>query len=172
MISSNFFLSLINCQPYLLYFLLIYAKTIYVRNVYKYYKKGIVMSNKKNAEVLASIWDRTGDKSFVCPQCGSSLTMIQIEPVEDTENAYTPYKTIIECDSCSFKLETVSFTILGSVKDFDAEYVEIGSWGPSGSRILSRYEHILDYNLLKDLKKSAELVEFLVVNNQVVQVVG
>jgi hypothetical protein len=98
--------------------------------------------------------------------------MIQIEPISDTENPYVPYKTVIECVSCSFKLTTESFTILGSVKDFDSHHIEIASWSPSGSRVLSKYEHILSYNLLKELKKSAELVEFLIVNKQVVQVIG
>jgi hypothetical protein len=98
--------------------------------------------------------------------------MVQVEPIYDAENAYTPYRTVIECDSCDFKLETESFTVLGSVKDFDAEYVEIGSWSPSGSRVLSKHKHLLSYDLLRDLKKSGELVEFLIVNNQVIQVIG
>ena len=130
------------------------------------------MSYKKNMKILADIWNKTGDRSFTCPQCDGFLTMVQIEPIDDTENAYTPYKTVIECSSCSFKLVTESFVILGSVKDFDAKHVEIGAWSPSGSRVLSRYEHFLDYDLLKKLKKSGELVEFLVVNKQVVQIIG
>ena len=129
------------------------------------------MSFKKNMDVLKDIWDKTGG-SMICPQCKGTLTMIQIEPILDTENPYVPYKTVIECSSCSFKLTTESFTILGSVKEFDSHNVEIASWSPSGSRVLSKYEHILNYNLLKELKKSAELVEFLVVNKQVVQVIG
>ena len=129
------------------------------------------MSYKKDLKVLKDIWDKTGG-SMVCPQCKGSLTMIQIEQMYDTEDAYTPYKTVIECTSCSFKLITESFTILGSVKDFDSSHVDIGSWSPSGSRVLSRYEHILSYDLLKELKESGELVEFLIVNKQVVQVIG
>ena len=129
------------------------------------------MSFKKNMAVLKDIWDKTGG-SMICPQCKRTLTMIQIEPISDTENPYVPYKTVIECVSCSFKLTTESFTILGSVKDFDSHHIEIASWSPSGSRVLSKYEHILSYNLLKELKKSAELVEFLIVNKQVVQVIG
>ena len=130
------------------------------------------MEYKKNMKILSEIWDKTGNKTFICPQCGSSLTMVQVEPLYDAENAYTPYRTVIECDKCEFKLETESFTVLGSVKDFDAEYVEIGSWSPSGSRVLSKYKHLLSYDLLGNLKKSGELVEFLIVNNQVVQVIG
>ena len=54
----------------------------------------------------------------------------------------------------------------GGVKDFDKEYVEIGSWGPSGSRVLSRFKHSISTNLLTELKKTQELVEFLVVNEK------
>ncbi len=128
--------------------------------------------NKKDMEILANIWDKTDNKSMMCPQCREKLVLIQVEPISDVENAYVPYKTVIECTSCSFKMETESFTILGSVKDFDATNMGIGSWSPSGSRVLSRYEHILDYDLLKELKNSGELVEFLVVNKQVIQVIG
>ena len=67
---------------------------------------------------------------------------------------------------------TESFTILGSVKDFDADHVEIGSWSPSGSRVLSKYKHLLNFDLLKKLKKSTELVEFLIVDKQAIQVIG
>ena len=74
------------------------------------------------------------------------------------------------------KMEVISLkqlnTILGSVKDFDLKEVEIGSWSPTGSRVLSRYEHVLDYDLLKKLKDTGELTEFLVVNKQVVHVIG
>jgi len=107
------------------------------------------MSFKKNMDVLKDIWDKTGG-SMICPQCKGTLTMVQIEPISDTENPYIPYKTVIECASCP----------------------EIASWSPSGSRVLSKYEHILNYNLLQELKKSGELVEFLIVNKQVVQVIG
>lgn len=128
--------------------------------------------NKKDAEILADIWGRRGGKSLVCPKCGGNLVLIQIEPIEDAENAFTPYDTIIECNSCSFNIRAESYTILGSIKDFDAGHVEIGSWSPSGSRVLSKYEHILDYNILKKLKESEELVEFLIVDKQVIQVIG
>ncbi|RLF27892.1 MAG: hypothetical protein DRN05_05000 [Thermoplasmata archaeon] len=117
------------------------------------------------------MWKKTGEP-MICPQCGGSMTIVQIEPVQDIENAYVPYRTVVECNSCSFKVEAESFTILGSIKDFDAEHVEIGSWSPSGSRVLSKYKHILSYDLLKELKKTGELVEFLIVDKQVVQVIG
>ena len=122
--------------------------------------------NKKNMKVLAEIWDKDADKTMKCPECGSKMILVQVEPIHDVENAYVPYDTIIECTSCPFNIRAESFTILGSVKDFNASSVEIGSWSPSGSRVLSKYEHILDYNLLKKLKESGELVEFLVVKNK------
>ena len=130
------------------------------------------MSYKKNLKILEGIWRKNRGEAMTCPQCQGSLMMVQIEQIYDTENPYVPYKTVIECTSCSFKLITESFTILGGVKNFDLHYVEIGSWSPSGSRVLSRYEHILSYDLLRELAKNGELVEFLVVNNQVVQVIG
>jgi len=128
--------------------------------------------NKKDISIVAGLWDKTGKRAMVCPQCGNKMIMVQLEPIYDAENAYVPYDTIIECTKCKFKIRTESFTILGSVKDFDVKNVEIGSWSPSGSRVLSKYEHILDYDVLKKLKESGELVEFLIVNNQVVQVIG
>jgi hypothetical protein len=130
------------------------------------------MNYKKNMNVLNSIWKEREGSHLICPQCKGTLTMIQMDPIYDTENPYTSYKTIIECSSCSFTLETESFTILGSVKDFDAESVELGSWSPSGVRVLSRYKYMVSTDLLQKLKKSGELVEFLIVNNQVVQVIG
>lgn len=128
--------------------------------------------NKKSMEFLAKIWDRNSNKVLVCPQCKSKMIVVQLEPIQDIENAYVPYDTIIECTNCDFKIRAESFSILGSVKNFDLKYIEIASWSPSGSRVISRYEHILDYELLKMLKESAELKEFLIVNKQVIQVIG
>jgi len=132
----------------------------------------ITKYSKKDMELLAGIWDRTGEKTLLCPECENKMIIVQLEPIQDAEHAYIPYDTIIECTSCDFKIRAESFTILGSVKDFDLKNVEIASWSPSGSRVISRYEHILDYDLLKKLKESAELKEFLIVNKQVIQVIG
>jgi hypothetical protein len=129
------------------------------------------MSYKKTS-VAEDIWGQTTQRSMTCPQCKGFLYVVQVDPINDTDNAYTPYRTVVECSSCSFRMVTESFTILGGVKDFDNEYVEIGSWGPSGSRVLSRFKHSISSNLLNELKKSQELVEFLVVNEHVVQVIG
>jgi len=100
------------------------------------------------------------------------MIIVQVDPIYDTDNAYIPYDTIIECTSCSCEIRAESFTLLGGVKDFNLNHVEIGSWSPSGSRVLSDYEHVLDYDLLKDLKESEELVEFLVVNEHIIEVIG
>ena len=128
--------------------------------------------NKKDLEILAIIWGKNDEEQLLCPQCKHKMVIIQLEPKLDAENAYFPYDTIIECTNCDFKIKAESFTILGSVKDFDLEFIEIASWSPSGSRVISRYEHVLDYDLLKKLKESTELVEFLIVNDRAVQVIG
>ena len=128
--------------------------------------------NKKDMEILAGIWSRGGEEVLVCPQCKGRMVIVQVEPILDAENAYVPYDTIIECTRCDFKIRAESFTILGSVKDFDLEFVEIASWSPSGSRVISRYEHALDCESLKKLKETTELKEFLIVNNQVIQIIG
>jgi len=128
--------------------------------------------NKKNMDVIANLWDRTGENSMVCPKCGSKMIMIQLDPIQDYQNPYVAYNSIIECTKCEYEIRTESFTILGSVKSFDLKEIEIASWSPSGSRVISCYEHILDYGLLKKLKDSEELKEFLVVNKQVIQIIG
>lgn len=123
-------------------------------------------------KILESIWSQSASKNMVCPQCHAPLAMVQIEPITDKDSPYTPYKTVIECSQCNFRIITESYTILGGVKSFDAHHIEIGSWSPSGSRVLTKYEHIIEYNLLKELQNTEELVEFLIVNKQVVQVIG
>jgi len=130
------------------------------------------MSNDTTTEILSNIWHRKDQNTFTCPKCNSPLTIVQVEPIDEPDNAYTPYKTIIECTSCPFSIETESFTILGSVKEYTPEHVEIGSWSPTGSRTLSQYKHQLNTDLLDTLKKSGDLVEFLIVNKEVVQVIG
>ncbi len=126
----------------------------------------------KKTTVAEDIWAQTTSRNMTCPQCKGFLTIVQVEPIYDPNNAYTPYRTVVECSTCSFRMVTESFTILGGIKDFNAEYVEIGSWGPSGSRVLSRFRYSISSNLLTKLKKSQELVEFLIVNDHVVQVIG
>jgi hypothetical protein len=131
-----------------------------------------VKYSKRDMDILADVWDQSSNKSLTCPQCGHKMIIVQVEPIQDAEDAYTPYDTVIECISCDFKISAESFSILGSVKNFDLKNVEIASWSPSGSRVISTYEHVLDYDLLKQLKETAELKEFLIVNKQVIQVIG
>ncbi|MEM0492460.1 MAG: hypothetical protein QXS02_00660 [Candidatus Thermoplasmatota archaeon] len=130
------------------------------------------MTIDDTTEILSSIWHRKDHGVFTCPRCGSTLTIVQVEPIDDPDNAYTPYRTIIECTACPFSIETESYTILGSVKEYTPERINIGSWSPSGSRVLSQYKHQLDKDLLDNLKKTGDLVEFLIVNKEVVQVIG
>ena len=47
--------------------------------------------NKKNMEVVSSLWDKTGKKAMVCPKCGSKMIIVQVEPLADAQNAYVPY---------------------------------------------------------------------------------
>ena len=131
-----------------------------------------VKYSKRDMDILSEIWDQSSDKQLKCPQCGHKMIIVQVEPIQDTENPYIPYKTVIECIHCDFQINAESFSILGSVKNFDLKNIEIASWSPSGSRVISLYEHILDYDLLKKLKENAELKELLVVNKQVIQVIG
>jgi transcription elongation factor Elf1 len=131
-----------------------------------------VKYSKRDMDILADVWDQSSNKSLTCPQCGHKMIIVQVEPIQDAEDAYTPYDTVIECISCDFKIRAESFSILGSVKNFDLKNVKIASWSPSGSRVISTYEHVLDYDLLKQLKETAELKEFLIVNKQVIQVIG
>lgn len=128
--------------------------------------------DNKDLDILADIWDEERDKPLVCPHCGHNMVVVQLDPIPDDENAYVPYDTIIECTYCDFKIRAESFSILGCVRSFDSKQIEIASWSPSGSRVVSRYEHMLDLDLLEKLKKSAELKEFLVVNKRVIQVIG
>ncbi len=127
--------------------------------------------SKHKFDILSKLW-REDSHSLRCPECGNPLVLIQAEPIEDYENPYTAYDTVIECTSCSFTTRAESFTILGSVKDFSVDRVEIGGWSPTGSRVVSTYEHLLDYNTLSKLKRSGELVEFLIIDGHVIQIIG
>ena len=128
--------------------------------------------DNKDIDILAEVWEDDEDKPLVCPNCGHNMIIVQLDPIQDDEEAYVPYDTIIECTYCDHKIRAESFSILGSVKSYDSKHVELASWSPSGSRVVSRYEHMLDLDLLEKLKKSAELKEFLVVNKKAIQVIG
>lgn len=129
------------------------------------------MNSINDLKIVNDLW-KNRSEGLICPKCKAPLTMIQQEPVFDSEGDYTPYKTIIECSQCSFHVTTESFTILGSVKKYTTTMIEIGSWTTSGSRAVSTFNHILNHDLLSTLEQSGELVEFLIVGKQVVQVIG
>ncbi len=126
---------------------------------------------KTTVKVLESIWDPIQHKAK-CPKCSSNLTIIQAEPLNQQDSLHTTYKTIIECDYCDFTVITHSYTILGCVNDYDHHNITIAGWTDTGSREVNTYEHLLDYGLLKSLKKTGELVEFLIVNDHAVQIIG
>ena len=126
--------------------------------------------NKRDAEIIAKVWDKNCEKPMKCPHCGKCMSIEKIEPVNDFDNAYVPFDTTIECEKCNFKIRAESFTFLGGVKNYDLKKVEIGSWSPSGSRVVSNYEHLMNYDILKELRDSGKLVEFLVINKQIVNI--
>ena len=126
--------------------------------------------NKRDTNILSEAWNES-NQYMICPKCGNEMSISQINPIHGSDEDYISFDTIIECSSCSFKLRSESFKILGGVKDFDLKKISIGSWSDSGSRTSLDYEHVLDYNMLKQLKESGELVEFLIVNNHVVEII-
>jgi hypothetical protein len=130
----------------------------------------IMEYNKKDANIISEAWNES-NQQMNCPKCGNDMSISQINPISGLDDDYISFDTIIECGFCSFKLRSESFKILGGVKDFDLKKISIGSWSNSGSRTSSNYEHVLDYNILKQLKESGELVEFLIVNNHVVEII-
>ena len=125
--------------------------------------------NKRDANIISDVWNENNQYTS-CPKCGKDINISQINPVYNSNDEYVSFDTILECSNCSFKLRSESFKILGGVKDFDLKKISIGSWSSSGSRAFSNYEHVLEYDTLKKLKETGELVEFLVVNNHVVKI--
>ena len=125
--------------------------------------------NKRDANILSEAWEES-NQFMTCPKCGSDMMISQINPINSTDSDHVSFDTVIECSSCSFKLRSESFKVLGGVKDFDLKKISIGSWSDSGSRTSNDFEHVLDYDVLKNLKESGDLVEFLVVNKHVVKI--
>ena len=125
--------------------------------------------NKRDANILSEAWEES-NQFMTCPKCGSDMMISQINPINSSDCDHVSFDTVIECSSCSFKLRSESFKVLGGVKDFDLKKISIGSWSDSGSRISNDFEHVLDYDVLKNLKESGDLVEFLVVNKHVVKI--
>jgi hypothetical protein len=125
--------------------------------------------NKRDANILSEAWNEN-NQHMNCPKCGKDMIISQINPIYGSDEENISFDTIIECSSCSYKLRSESFKLLGGVKDFDLKKISIGSWSSSGSRTSSDFEHVLDYNTLKQLKESGDLVEFLIVNRHVVKI--
>lgn len=126
---------------------------------------------KSKTEIVKGLWDNVSDHKLTCPQCGGHLVVMQLEPKEDMQNPYIAYESILECMNCSFQTKATSFTILGCVESFDLHHLTITGWSPSGSRVQTTYEHILDYNQIKKMESSSELAEFLIVDDHVVQII-
>ena len=123
-------------------------------------------------KTISDLWLHSDTNGLKCPRCKGNLILIQAEETQDWENPYKSYDTIVECLSCPYKTQAISYTQMGSVKQYDVNQITICGWSPSGSRVETTYEHILDYQLLKELKKSEELVEFLIIDDHVIQVIG
>ncbi len=124
-----------------------------------------------NSRIIAGIWDNSEENTMACPQCGGDLIITQVNPIDDWKNPFQSYDTTIECSNCPFHTRATSFTMLGNVRDFGAKNITIDSWSPTGSRVKTEYEHLIDYNQLKTLKTNNEIVEFLIVDNQVVKII-
>ena len=127
--------------------------------------------NKTRNKILSKLWDDKTNHEFVCPQCGGHLIIVQLEPLEDYDNPYTPYNTVVECTNCSFNAHAISYTILGSIQSYDVDHITTAAWSPSGNRVVETFEHLLDYHQLKEIKSSKELVEFLIVDDHIVQII-
>ncbi len=126
---------------------------------------------KTKTKMVRSLWDSVSQHSLTCPKCGGNLIVMQLDPVEDMYNPYVAYESVLECSNCSYQTKAKSFTILGSVQNFDVHHLTLSGWCPSGSRVESTYEHILDFDQIKQLKSTDELTEFLVVDDHIVQII-
>lgn len=129
-------------------------------------------SKQHALKTISDLWLHSSSKGLKCPRCKSNIVLVQAHEIQDWDNPYQAYDTIVECVSCSYRTQAVSYTILGSVRQYDLKQVTINGWSPSGSRVESTYEHILDYQLLKELKSSGELIEFLIVDDHVIEVIS
>lgn len=123
---------------------------------------------EEDIEVMRKLFDK--DNPMRCPKCEYSLIVIDLSPT------YGPHgmirNTYLECPKCGFKRRVNSYTIYGAVREYSKETVEIGSWSEIGGREVNIFRHILSENLLKELKETQDLVEFLIVDNVVIAVIG
>jgi hypothetical protein len=127
--------------------------------------------NFNKSRIIAGVWDDSEENTMVCPDCGGELLITQVNAIDDWKNPFQSYETTIECSNCTFKTRATSFTMLGNIRDFDVKNITIDSWSPSGSRVKTELEHLIDYNQLQNLKTNNEMVEFLVIDNQVVKII-
>lgn len=128
------------------------------------------MLESKKIDLLRDILSRSKEDFMVCPKCGAHITIVHLPPRYGSHGPV--YDTYLECSKCDFKMRVNSYTLYGAVKDYDDKTIEISSWSETGSREINRFYHVLDENLLKKLKESGDLVEFLIVNDIVLLVIG
>jgi hypothetical protein len=133
---------------------------------------GFELNQQHMVKTLSDLWKYSDASGLKCPDCQSDLILIQAHEIQDIQNPYQIYDTIIECVSCSYQIRTESYTVLGAISEYTFDHITIHGWSPSGSRVKITVEHILDYQLLKELKQSGKLVEFLIVDNHAIQVIG
>jgi hypothetical protein len=122
------------------------------------------------SKIVSDLWDSEVVEGMKCPDCGGDLLLGKTEPIEDWDTPYHPYETKIHCSICTFETETKSFTLSGCVKDFDMKNITIGGWSDTGSRVVSEFEHTIDFKHLKELRDNDKIVEFLVVDNHIVKI--
>jgi Zn ribbon nucleic-acid-binding protein len=127
-------------------------------------------SQNNTLKNISDLW-KINKKGFKCPNCKADLIIVQADAIQDWNNPYQSYDTIVECVYCSFQAQAVSYTILGSLNKYDINKITIEGWSPSGSRVETTLEHLLDYQLLKELKSSQDLVEFLIIDEHAIQVI-
>lgn len=120
-------------------------------------------------KIIPDLWDSSQKTTMKCPHCDQELHVESIDEIDSFNTPFIPYETILKCSSCTFESTSQSYALRGSIQDFDLHNITITGWSPSGSRVVSKLDHVMDFSLLKTLQKSEEIVEFLVVDNQVVR---
>lgn len=128
-----------------------------------------MVNDLKKSRIIAGILDTSENNEMTCPHCGGDLNITRLQPIEDWSKPFQSFDTIIECSNCFFETRASSCKLTGSVTDFDFKNITISSWSPSGSRVTTELEHLMDYEELKELKTGNKLVEFLVVDDHVVK---
>ena len=120
-------------------------------------------------KIIPDLWDNSQKTTMKCPHCDHQLHVESIDEIDTLETPYIPYETILKCSSCTYTSTSQSYALRGSIQDFDLHNITIAGWSPSGSRVVSTLDHSMDFSLLKTLQQSEKIVEFLVVDDQVVR---